>query len=185
MHSRRLREVSVNYIAYGGEVRVEPGELETFNVVQVPLSGKSIVRCGRQQVHSTPDVATVVSPTEPLFQRLTADCAWLICRIERAALEARPRDTLGEPLHQPLRFDLGMDVTSGFDLSWRIALMTLVDDLDRPGSLINSKLAAQQYEEGLMHALLMAQRNNYSDVFEGRHHGAPSRALGLAWDLMG
>lgn len=184
MHSRRLRDVSVNYISYGGEVRVEPGELETFYVVQVPLSGKSVVRCGSQRVHATPELASVVSPTEPLSQRLSADCAWLICRIERAALEVRLRDLLGESLQQPLRFELGMDVTSGFGMSWRIALMTLVDELDRPDSLINYPLAAHQYEEGLMTALLVAQRNNYSDMIGRGHHTAPSRALGLAQELM-
>lgn len=184
MHSRRLRDVSVNYIAYGGEVRVEPGELESFFVVQVPLSGRSRVRCGTQQVSSTPDVATVISPTEPLSQRLSADCAWLICRIERAALEAHLRDMLGEPLLEPLRFDLGMDVTGGYGRSWRTALTTLVDELDRPGSLINAMAAARQYEEGLMTALLMAQHHNHSDFFERKRPEAPSRAVRLAQELM-
>lgn len=184
MHSRRLRDVSVSYIAYGGEVRVEPGELETFYVVQVPLSGSSRVRCGTQQVYSTPDVATVVSPTEPLSQRLSADCAWLICRIERAALEAHLRDMLGEPLPEPLRFDLGMNVTDGYGQSWRSALTILVNELDRPGSLINALPAACKYEEGLMTALLVAQRHNYTDFFERRQPAAPSRAVGLAQELM-
>lgn len=184
MHSRRLRDVSISYIAYGGEVRVEPGELETFYVVQVPLSGTSRVHCGTQQVDSTPDVATVVSPTEPLSQRLSADCAWLICRIERVALEAHLRDMLGAPLPEPLRFDLGMDVTTGYGQSWRSALRILVDGLDRPGSLINALPDARQFEEGLMTALLLAQQHNYSDFSERTQPAAPSRAVGLAQELM-
>lgn len=184
MHSHRLRDISVNYISYGAEVRVEPGELETFYVVQVPLSGKSLVRLGRRQAYSSPELATVVSPTEPLSQRLAADCEWLICRIERAALESRLSNTLGASLHQPLRFELGMEATRGFGLSWRTGFTALVGELDRPDSLISSPLAAQQFEEGLMAGLLLAQPNNYSEMLDGKEHAASSREVRIARDLM-
>lgn len=180
MHSRRFRDIAVNYITYGGDVRIDPGPLETFFVVQIPLSGRAEIRCGNEQVESKPGLASVVSPTEPLTMRWSSDCAQLIVRIERTALEARLSDMLGVSLRRPLRFKPAMDVESRYGQSWRLAVETLVADIDRPGSLIEHPLVAQQAEQLLMTGLLVAHPSNYSSVIEGESRAASSRAVSIA-----
>jgi AraC-like DNA-binding protein len=186
MHTRRLSRVAVNYITYGGEVFIGPGELGSFFVIQVPLSGRSTVRCGNREILSTPDFVSVVSPTEPLNMRWSADCAKLILRIERPALEAHLRDLLGMPLVEPVRFDLGMDVSHGYGRSWLAKFMMLVEELDRTDeSIINHRLAAASVEDSLMTALLLAQRHNYSEHLEESAHSAvPSRAVTIVRELI-
>lgn len=50
-HSVRLhQDVSLNYVQYGPAVRIDPGYLGDFYLLQIPLRGGAEIRCGRQQV---------------------------------------------------------------------------------------------------------------------------------------
>lgn len=186
MHTARISRIAANYVAYGAEVYIEPGELGSFFVVQVPLSGHSMVRCGGEEFLATPGFASVVSPTEPLSMRWSADCAKLILRLERPALEAHLRNLLGAPLPEPVRFDLGMNVSKGFGLSWMARFRLIVDELDRTDeSLINNRLAAEEFEDHVMTALLLAQRHNYSiHLDESAQSAVPSRAVSIVRELI-
>lgn len=184
LRTRRLRDLAINFICYGGNVHIEPGPLGTFFVIQIPLSGTAEVRCGDRHVHSTPELATVISPSEPLTMIWSADCVQLVCRIERPALEAHLTGIIGAPLHQPLRFELAMDVTAGTGLSLKAALTALADELDRPDGLINYPIVAHEFERAMMTALLLAQPNNYTAKINGEQPVAPSRVVGIALELI-
>lgn len=186
MHTRRIGKVAANYVSYGAEVLIEPGELGTFFVVQVPLSGHSHVRCGREEVFSTPGLVSVVSPTEPLSQRWSADCTELILRIERSEMEAQLSDMLDAPLPEPLRFALGMDVSTGYGRSWLSILRMFVEELDRAdNSLVDHRLGAAGYEHALIRGLLLAQRHNYWDKLADTTPSlVPSRPVSIARDII-
>lgn len=186
MRSRRLRDMSVNYMRYGGQVRITPGELESFFVVQIPLSGQAQIRCGAQSIVSSPSLASVISPTERLEMRWSSDCAQLICRIERSALEARLSDLLDAPLREPLRFKVDMDVTTGYGQNWNLAVNMLVADLDAPGGAIEHPLVAHSAEQCLMTALLVSHPSNYTSLIErDTPRAAPrSRAVAIAVEWM-
>lgn len=186
MHTKRIDRMAANYVAYGGEVLIEPGELESFFVVQVPLAGRSMVSYGGQELLSTPETASVVSPTIPLAQRWSADCAQLILRLERPALEAHLRDLIDAPLPEPVRFELGMDISVGSGRSWAAYFRLLVEELDRTdGSVVNNRLAAAEFEDWLLTALLLAQPHNYSHLLdESEHSTIPNRAVTLVRELI-
>lgn len=184
MRTRRVRDLAVNFITYGGNVHIEPGPLETFFVVQMPIAGRAEVRCGAKSVHSTPKLASVISPTEHLTMLWSSDCVQMICRIERFALEAHLSDIMGAPLQRPLRFEPGMDVSTGYGLSWKLHLSTLAEELDRSTSALNFPLVARRVEDALMTLLLLAQPNNYTAKINGERTPAPTRAVGIALDLI-
>ncbi|TQJ18041.1 AraC-like DNA-binding protein [Kribbella jejuensis] len=186
MRTRRLANVAANYVSYGADVLIEPGELGSFFVVQVPLSGHSHVRCGREEVFSTPRLVSVVSPTESLSMRWSADCAKLILRIDRLAVESQLSEMLDAPLPEPVRFQPGMDVSSGYGRSWLTMMRTFVDELGRADdSLVDHELAAAGYEDVLIKGLLLAQPHNYSDLLAGTSAPmVPSRAVSIARDLI-
>ncbi|TDE10616.1 AraC family transcriptional regulator [Jiangella asiatica] len=186
MHTKRLGRVAANYVTYGGAVLIEPGELGSFFVVQVPLAGHSMINYGGEMVVSTPEVATVISPTVPLSMRWSEDCAKLILRLERPAVEAHLRDLIGAPLPEPVRFEAGMDISTGFGRSWVGYFRTLVEELDRTdGSMINNRLAAAEFEDWLMTTLLLAQPHNYSHLLdESEQSSVPNRAVTLVRELI-
>lgn len=186
MHTRRIAKVAANYVSYGAEVLIEPGELGSFFVVQVPLSGHSHVRCGREEIFSTPRFVSVVSPTEPLSMRWSADCTKLILRLEQSAVEDQLSVMLDAPLLEPLRFTLGMDVGTDLGRSWLSMFRMFVDELDRAdNSLIDHRLGAADFEDVLIRGLLRAQPHNYSHrLADPTRSEVPSRAVTIARDLI-
>jgi hypothetical protein len=118
MHYVRLRDLSVSALHYGGTVRLASGPAETFFTVLVPLAGEAELRCGGEPVRLNTATAAVLSPADAVVLRWPADCAQLVVRLERTALEARLSDLLGAPLRKPLRFATAMAVGSGDGRSW-------------------------------------------------------------------
>ncbi|MQA10725.1 MAG: helix-turn-helix domain-containing protein [Pseudonocardiaceae bacterium] len=184
IHARRLKNVGVCYVAYGGEVRVDPGETESFYVVNVPTTGKGLYQCGSQHVQTALGSASVATATEPLSMRLSADTGLLAVRVERPALEAKLSEMLGQPLQWPIRFTLGMDVSTGYGRSWHELLLFMTSELNRPDSMLSYPLAMQQAEENLILGLLASQPSNYSKMLEGERLPAPNRSVNIAIDLM-
>lgn len=184
MNARPLNNVGLNYVSYGSEVCVDIGELETFYVVEVPLSGSGAIQCGKQRTEVTPDHASVASPTEPLAQWLSADFAQAILRIERPALEAALSELTDRPVASPLRFTLGMDITREPGRSWHNLLSYCTRSADRGDSLLDHPLIAQQVEQCLLMELLLAQPHNYSDQLDSAAPLAPSRVVSVARELI-
>jgi AraC-like DNA-binding protein len=163
MNSRRLQDTTISFLGYGARIRIKPELLDTFYLVQIPLSGKAEIRCGGEHIYSRPGAAVVVSPTEPLLMRWSADCTQLLARIERSALESRLRDLIDEPLREPLRFAAAMNVGSGQGRSWRRLLDAAVADLDGPAIMLEHPLVAHDFEQTMMTALLLTQGNSYTE----------------------
>src|SRR5689334_11727921 len=53
-NSVQLGSVRVSYLDYGGDVHIEPGDLDTFFLVMIPLAGRSLIRAGDSEIVSTP-----------------------------------------------------------------------------------------------------------------------------------
>lgn len=184
MHGRRLRNVAITYVEYGDEVQVDPGELDSFFVVFAPVKGGGVLHCGRQHIETTALHICVVTATEALRMRLSADAAQLVIRIERSALEAQLAELLDSTLVEPIRFKLGMDITSGYARSWYDMLVHSVSDLDRPDTILAHPVAAEQFERSLITGLLLTQPHNYTAVLHGDERPVPSRLVRVVVDLL-
>ncbi|TNC19264.1 AraC family transcriptional regulator [Amycolatopsis alkalitolerans] len=185
VHSHRMSPaIALNYVSYGGDVYVEPGRLDSFFVVQMPVSGKARIRCGREQTDTMPGLASVPRPTEHLSMRLSADCARLIIRIERPPLEALVRDVLDRPLDRPLAFALTMDLATGYGPAFQRMTMWLANELNRPDTLLAEPLIRTRVEQQVMLGLLRTQPCNYDLAHTGREHAAPHRVVRTVLELM-
>ncbi|HEX5121326.1 MAG TPA: AraC family transcriptional regulator [Pseudonocardiaceae bacterium] len=180
MNSRRLQDTALNFLSYGAPTRIKPGRLDTFYLVQIPLSGRAEIRCGAEHIFSQVGNAPVLSPTEPLLIDWSADCAHLLARIERSALEGRLSDLIDQPIREPLRFTAEMDVSTGQGLAWRRLMEAAVADLDGPALMAEHPLVAHDFEQTLMTALLMAQTSNYTDTIRDAVDAVGGRTLSRA-----
>lgn len=87
-NSRRFPGGSINYVAYGGDVEIDPGCLERFFLLQIPLRGGADIACGREVTETLPGrAASLLSPTRPAQMRWRASCGQLILMLDRAPLE--------------------------------------------------------------------------------------------------
>lgn len=177
VHNRvTLSQLSINYLDYGAEVQIDPGSLTSFFLVQMPLTGGSEVTCGKATITSTPQLASVPTPTEDLSMLWRDNSPHLLVYISRTTAETRLRDLLGHDLIAPLRFDLGMDMTTPEAMSWRRLVDLAIADADS-GGLTLQPVVREQLEDMILTTLLMTHRHNYSEPLAHNFRPAAPRAI--------
>lgn len=162
----RLHHSSLSYLHYGTDVRMRPRRkecLESFLVVQIPLSGRARISCGKETLVSSPAVASVVTPSLPLEMDWSADCRQITLRIERSHIERHCETLLGGVMRQPLEFALGMPVHEAPGRRWMRLMQMVLDELDDPEAAAPSPLLAREWEQALMTCLLVEHPNTYRE----------------------
>lgn len=160
-----IGEISLNRLQYGADVRIDPGCLKDFLLVQMPISGTAEITCGSVSVLSNSDQATVITPTLPVKMLWRACCDQLMVRIPRTELERHCAHHLGHELRRPIEFQLGMDMSQGGVDDWRRLVAFLVAEVDQDHSVIlDSPLVRAQLTQIVIATLLLCQPNNYRET---------------------
>ncbi|UFX47031.1 AraC family transcriptional regulator [Bradyrhizobium sp. 41S5] len=169
---------SVNYVAYGGSVAINPGCLDRFFLLQMPLSGSAVVRTAARELTTGPQHrASLLSPTIPTEMTWRDDCAQLIVLLDRKLVEHRAA-ALGGVAVRPIEFDPAVALSGplGQMLSARIEqVVTTAEQIGPHKSL--SAVAAADWRESFLNVLLNEQRHSLSsaiDVFNGRTEAQPA-----------
>jgi AraC-like DNA-binding protein len=177
---------SINYVAYGGSVTIDPGCLERFFLLQIPLQGSTRIRAGSRDLETSPmSTASLLSPTVPT-RMIWNDCAQLILLLDRRLLEQRAAALSGRAAGA-VEFDPVVDLNApaARSLSAKLdELMTLAERLGPSGRL--SAIAIADWRETLLDHLLNGQRHDRSEAirtFSGKAEGLP-RALRTARDCL-
>lgn len=156
------RHASLNYVQYGAPVRIEPGYLRDFFLLQIPLRGGAQVRCGGQSIESRPLLASLPSPTEPLSMCWAADSPHLIVKVDSAALTARLESLLQAPVREPLLFDLGVDMERPGARGLAALVGYLQCVLEGGEGFAGQPALAEQAESHLLSTLLLALPHNHA-----------------------
>jgi AraC-like DNA-binding protein len=177
---------SINYVAYGGSVTIDPGCLERFFLVQIPLTGTARICVGGRELDTAPaQSASLLSPT--LSTRMVwADCAQLILLLDRRLVEQRAAALSGRAA-AAIEFDPAIDLNApaARSLCARLdELMRLAERLGASGKL--SAIAGADWREALLDHLLNYQPHGLSQTirtFSGNAERLP-RALRTARDCL-
>ena len=102
-----MGDLSLSRLRYGATVRIEPGPLESFFLVQMPLCGTAAIESGGQRIDSSPELASVLSPECDTRMCWEAGNDQVMLRISRSLVERTLVGYLGHPLDKPLHFELG------------------------------------------------------------------------------
>lgn len=164
-HLARYGDITLSYLNYGTEVSMQPRRtecLESFLVVQIPVRGRAVVLCGKESLDSSPEVASVVTPTLPMQMRWQGDCRQITIRIERVHLEQHCANLLGRPLRRPIEFALGMPLNVGGGRRFLRLVETVLANLDDEDLPIPA-IIERELVQALMTALLLEQPSNYRE----------------------
>jgi AraC-like DNA-binding protein len=154
---------SVNYVAYGGSVSIDPGCLDRFFLLQVPIRGRALVRTGGREVEAFPRaVASILSPTLPTRMVWRDNCAQLILLVDRQQVEKRAAALAGKPAGA-VEFEPHIDLNAPFGRALQSQIEYLVDlaEQGKPASGLSPVLAAT-LRESIVGLLLTGQRHNLS-----------------------
>lgn len=163
---------SVSYVAYGGSVLIDPGCLDRFFLLQLPICGRANIGIGGREVESGPGaVASLLSPTLPT-KMVWQDCAQLILLVDRRRVEHRAAALAERPIG-PVEFEPDIDLDKPFGRALQCQVEYLVDLAERrgPASDLSPAMAAT-LRESILGLLLTGQRHNLSDAI---NRSAPQR----------
>jgi AraC-like DNA-binding protein len=178
---------SINYVAYGGSVSIDPGCLERFFLLQVPLCGGALVSTASRDITTAPGLAaSLLSPTMPTRMVWQNDCAQLILLIERKLIEQRAAALAGGAV-RAVEFDPVIDLGAPAAQALQAQMLGLVNLAEGLGAKRNlSPAAAANWREALLDDLLTGQRHGLSQAiqtFAGESEALP-RALRRARDCL-
>ena len=179
------RSVSVNYLRYGADVTVDPGQLGSFYLFQVPLSGCANIRHRGEEMTATTQMGAIVNPDRGALLHWRRDCSKLLLQVDRTQLEAVARSITGAPLPGPIRFQMQVDLTNGPGRQLKRLVMACAQAIEN-GDLFQGELAARDLkaEEDLAHALLTLQPSNISHIIERSDRRANPREIRIALEYI-
>ena len=171
LYYRPLRHIGLGRLSYGATVDIDPGTLEDFYLLQWPVRGGELINVGREQVHSTPQVATLINPGQRFFMRHQAHSEKLFIRIDRHALQ-RLAEQLA-PGTRTLRFETALPLHQPTLASLRHLLDWLFIEASS-GLLLAQPLLASRIEETLLLSLLqLLPHNQQGNTATSATHIAP------------
>lgn len=157
-----LHDTAILCASYGAPVRIDPGALDEFYLVGLPLAGFSTVRCGATEVRSRVGLGSVQSCGQRVATQWGEDCTKLSVKIRRAALERCLADLLGRAPGKPLVFEGALDVEREPGRSWWRVLTFLAGELAADSVFLASEGGRRSLDRSLMSALLLAQPHTFS-----------------------
>jgi AraC-like DNA-binding protein len=125
-HSALQVDYSVNFVAYGSTVEIDPGELSRFFLLQLPLKGSATVRCGTVAADVQAGMrGSILSPTLGTRMTWNEGCEKLIVLIRREAVEAQFESLTHERM-RAIEFQTGVDLAGPVGQAiWQHAQMML------------------------------------------------------------
>ena len=172
--------MTLSYVDYGVGVRIATTEPSSGYLVHIPLTGHADIVCGRDTVSSDPATAAVIDPADRLEMTWAGGTPLLIVGIDRERMEQHLRGALGRTLDRPLRFGLGMDLTSPAARSWLNVMNLLLGEVSAAPDL---PIAMEQLEGLAFRRFLLAQPSTYSSALHEERPAAP-RAIRKALSLI-
>ncbi len=182
LYFRGGRDVGLGRMCYGAGVDIDPGALKSFFLLQMPVRGQETIVAGAHTVHSTPTMASIVSPTLAFHMRHGAGTEKLFLRIDRAALERQFLLLYGRPPRGAIEFVPGIDLggPAGQALQ-RLTGWMFAEASD--GAMLEQPLVSVRIEEVLMTTLLEGLAHNQAQDSPGAGTVSP-RFVRRAVDYM-
>jgi len=169
-------DLTFNYMRYGGKIEIDPGELESFYLIQIPLRGSANIRNGNQSVESNAEFATILNPDLKTRMIWHADCEMLLVQIDVERVRHEAEHHLGRKLLAPIRFEPTIRMKAKQLSIWRNQLRNMFEDADR-GMLPTGSTE-------MILELLEAAPSNVQCFFDARPGSVSSDQMNKAMDII-
>jgi AraC-like DNA-binding protein len=166
MHHMAFGGVSLNRLKYGADVEIEPGPLDDFYLIQMPLSGHAMITSGNQKVGADTDLGCVISPSDSTVMHWSADCDNLMVRIDRALVDRAIGALSGRLEPETVRFQLGFRWREC--APWSCLVQYLNDCASQPFDVFQYRLMVAQIEQLVVSTLVSAQPHDMRESKSAR-----------------
>ncbi len=178
-------ELSLNALGYGAEVEIDPGQLHSFYLLQLPLAGAARIQHRGETVEAGADTATILNPDRDTRMIWAEGCKKLLLQINRSHLQRVARDLIGAPLPGAVRFDPRVDLTQAGGQRLLRQVIAAADAASR-GQLWGDGAGLKEAwaERELATVLLESQPSNISHMLWRAARAPTSREMRRALDYL-
>ena len=176
--------ISFNYLSYGADVSVVPGEFKDFYMIEIPLSGSACINYGKNSVKSEASVGAVVSSLQPVSSEWSSDAKRLMVQIDRDTIERYATSILGHPLKNPLDFNLELDLSSSIGCGLRSYVEHITQQINEDNYFSKYHLVRRQVMRSILAMLLNGQANNYSEEMKAIETPGAPKHIQRAYDYI-
>ena len=162
MHHMAFGGVSLNRLKYGAEVEIEPGPLDDFYLIQMPLTGHALITSGNQHIGSDTDIASVLSPSDSTVMRWSADCDQLMVRIDRMLVDRAIGALSGRLEPETVRFQLAFRWREC--VPWRCLVQYLNECASHPLDATQYRLMVGHIEQLVVSTLVGTQPHDMREA---------------------
>lgn len=174
--------ISLNYISYGADVLIDPGELGDFYLIQMPITGAATIRNGGREFLTNRDVASVLNADLATRMNWWQGCAQILVQVRKAPFLALAEQLLDRRLPGPLIFDPLIDFSRPEMLAWRGMANAMFHAAETaPG---RPTIQTVLNEQRLLELFLRGQPNNCSLFFADERLGANPRHIKRAEEFI-
>ena len=183
-HRVSLGYMSFNYLSYGADVSIVPGEFKDFYMVELPLSGSACINYGKNSVRSEENVGAVVSSIRPVSSEWSGNAKRLMVQIDRDFMERCATGILSHPLKSPLDFKLELDLSSGIGCILKSYVEHIIQQLNEDNYFDKYHLVRRQVARTILTMLLSGQSNNYSEEIKAVEIPGAPKKIQRAYDYI-
>lgn len=156
---------SLNYIQYGADVKIEPGELGSFYLIQIPLTGQARINNSAGNVDTGPGLGSVLNPHRHTSMRWREGCSQLLLQINEQQLNRIAARLVGRDLSGPVTFQTSVDQQRSNVGQWVSKLRTCFSLAEKNAIYAKGNLHTQTLvEEQLIEGFLLCQPNDVSGL---------------------
>ncbi|MCQ4079134.1 AraC family transcriptional regulator [Streptomyces sp. RB6PN25] len=185
LNAASLGSITLAYLRYESDMRLEAPTTEARYFFTVPLTGKAEGVRGKGEVASSARCSGLAYQADDRgVITLSPDYTMFFLRIERPALERQLEGLLGRDVVAPLRFEFAMDLSQPPLRRWVNSVGLLRSELELGPEVDQAPLLRNRIEELVIMGLLLGQPHNYAELLHNSHHPARPRTVKRAIDVI-
>lgn len=161
---RRLDRLAFSYLTMGGAVRIDPGVLQDFYLIQIPTAGHCDITYGNRRTRLTLNKVSIIAPERRFSMVWSHDCALFEVKIDRAALQAFIVNYAGLEIDQPIDFALELASSNPAIDGLSRLLSLMCAEIEDPDSALSHGATTRPLEEALLAMLLDRVPNDLSET---------------------
>lgn len=155
--------ISLNYLSYGADVLIEPGELTDFYQIQIPIGGNATIFNGGREVRTGTSTASILNADRYSKMMWWRGCEQLLINVNRKAFQDFAETLLGRHLPGPIVFDPEINLSARELMVWRRLVSSMFRSADEGTHFqATPNLSQLLVEQSMLERFLRLQPSNVS-----------------------
>ncbi|NKB35620.1 MAG: helix-turn-helix domain-containing protein [Gammaproteobacteria bacterium] len=172
-----LRDICINELAYGAELRNDIGEFAAGNYcVMFPLGGDYAITSDARRIEGDRDTVTIINPNRPVTLEASSDYRNISVSLTKSAIDSALANHLGRIPHAPVTFEPHPQALTGGSEPVRNLVMQLWGECQQHATHITFDAVGRELETLLASMVLLRVPNNYSALLSEESDARPSAA---------